>query len=193
MHSNQIELFKAGTIQVFTDSRTLVSIRAIHPHYRDVPQEFRLPWLTQRLVYANAMNHQKADPQMLKVDATALDRAMVESYRIGDLTQSEIEYAMFHGLVGDYGEYFGLTPKTFMGFFRAFLKNPVKEAATQTENQPKISGDWVLARMEYHRQQVAKEYEAQLAAEEAEAALGMPTEADSLPAEGLKDIKSINT
>ena len=180
MHSEQIALFKAGTVNAFPDSRTLVSIRATHPHYRDVPPELRIAWLTQRLVYANAMNHQKADPQMLKVDAAALDRAMVEHPRIGDLTQSEIDYAMFHGQMGDYGEYFGLTPKTFMGFFRAFLGTEVKDAASRAEYaaaHPAPNGDWVLARMEYQRQKVKAEYDARLAAEEADKSLGIDSEA----------------
>ena len=177
MHSEQIALFQAGSIQAFTNAGTLQSIRATHPHYRDVPPEYRIPWLTQRLVYANALNHQKADPQMLKVDAAALDKAMVENSRIGDLTQSEIDYAMFHGQMGDYGEYFGLTPKTFMGFFRAFLKTPVKEAATLSENARTVpTGDWVLARMEYHRKQVQAEYDAMIAAEDADKSLGIATE-----------------
>ena len=151
--------------------RSLMDIRRTSPRYKDLPQSQRRAWLSDRIVYCNALNHQKPDPKMLVVDTAALDEAIVRDATFGDFTQPEINFAMFHGTMGEYGEYFGLTARTFLSFFREFLRTDVKYATTFAEKkaQEPERGTWVLERMEHHRRQVQAEWELREAAEEEEA------------------------
>ena len=61
--------------------------------------------------------------------------------------------------MGEYGEYYGLTARTFLSFFREFCRTDVKYCATfeERKRQQPDRGSWVLERMEYHRRQVQAE------------------------------------
>lgn len=140
--------------------RSLLEIRRTSPRYKDTPADARQAWLLNQLAMCNTMNHTRLDPQTLKVDTAALDAVMMKDPVIADFTAPEISFALFHGTMGEYGEYYGLTPRTVMGFFREFLKTDVKYCATAEEKkaaQPE-RGSWVLERMEHHRQQVEREW-----------------------------------
>ena len=139
--------------------RSLLDIRRTQPRYRDVDIAERQAWLTEKIIYCNALNHTKPDPNFLKVDTAALDEAMMKDAKIADLTAPEISFAMFHGTMGEYGEYYGLTARTFMGFFREFFRTDIKfcvEKEEEKARQPE-RGTWVLERMEHHRQQVERQ------------------------------------
>ena len=149
-------------------SRSLLDIRRTCPKYRDLQPQVRLGWLSEQIIYCNAINHQKPDPRMVTVDAAALDEAMMRDTVLGDFTQPEISFAMLHGTLGEYGEYYGLTARTFLGFFREFCRTDIKYYATMTEKkaQEPERGTWVLERMEHHRRQVEAERALLEAAEE---------------------------
>ena len=153
--------------------RSLIEIRKTYKRYRDGDAAKRQSWLLDRIVYCNALNHIKPDPNFLKVDAVALDEAMMKDPKIADLTAPEIEFAMFHGTIGEYGEYYGLTARTFMGFFREYFKTDLKFCVTQEEKKAAepVRGSWVLERMEYHRKQVEQQREDQELRDETDAAL----------------------
>lgn len=159
--------------------RSLLDIRKTEPRFKDIEEQARQAWLLKKLAYCNALNHTKQDLEVLRVDAAALDEAMKRDAAVADLTAPEITFAMIHGTMGEYGEYYGLTPRAFMGFFREFLKTDIKYWAT-TEERKQLAppkGGWVLERMEHHRKQVQKEWEASQAQEEADTALGIDREA----------------
>lgn len=140
-------------------SRSLLDIRRTCPKYRELPAPARMAWLSEQIVYCNAINHQKPDPKMVTVDAAALDEALMRDSVLGDFTQPEISFAMLHGTLGEYGEYYGLTARAFLGFLREFTRTDIKYYATMTEKkaQEPERGSWVLERMEHHRRQVEAE------------------------------------
>ena len=144
---------------VIVSVQSLRDIRRNSPRYRDTAPEIRQRWLVNKIAYCNAINHSRQDAEVLKVDAAALDAAMMQDRAIADLTAPEISFAMYHGTMGEYGEYYGLTPRTFMGFFREFFKTDIKYCVTQEEKKAKepVRGTWVLERIEYHRKQVEQE------------------------------------
>jgi len=139
--------------------RSLLQIRQTCPKYRELSPSVRRAWLSEKIIYCNALNHQKPDPKLLLVDTAALDDAIMHDATVSDFTQSEISFAMFHGTMGEYGEYYGLTARTFLSFFREFLRTDVKYSATfeEKKRQQPERGTWVLQRMEHHRQQVQAE------------------------------------
>lgn len=158
-----------------TSVKSLVEIRKTSPRYKDEEPAARQKWLKEKLIYCNAINHQKPDARMLQIDVAALDEGMMHDQHIADLTATEITFAMFHGVLGEYGEYYGLTPKTFMGFFREYLKTDLKYWATEEEKKIPIGpdGSWILERIEHHRQQVQKEWEERDTQEELDSVLGL--------------------
>ena len=159
--------------QAIVSVRSLVDIRRASQKYRDADPVARRAWLSAQVLYCNAVNHQKPDPEMMKADVAALDAIIAESPNLSDLTAPEIAFALFHGTLGEYGEYYGLTARTFAGFCREFLKTAVKQSATYEEKKAAEPerGSWVLERMEHHRQQVAAEYAEQEEREELDARL----------------------
>ena len=149
-------------------SRSLLDIRRTCPRYRNIPAPARREWLSEQIIYCNAINHQTPDAKMVLVDTAALDEAIVHDPVIGDFTQPEIVFAMYHGAMGEYGDFYGLTARTFMGFFREFTRTDVKFNATFQERKAlePPRGSWVLQRMEYQRQQVEAERALREAADE---------------------------
>ena len=164
----QIPQTNSNNVPDIVSVRSLLQIRQTCPRYRDLSPAIRRAWLSEKIIYCNALNHQKPDPKMLLVDTTALDDAIMHDATLSDFTQSEISFAMFHGTMGEYGDYYGLTARTFLSFFREFMRTDVKYCATFEEKkrlEPE-RGTWVLQRMEYQRQQVQAEYELRESLEE---------------------------
>lgn len=144
-----------------TSVRTLVEIRKTQPHYRNIDTAQRQKWLMNQIITCNYINHSpKADANLVKVDAVTLDGGIMQDKILADLTLSEIAFAMLHGTLGEYGEFYGLTARAFLGFLREFLRTDLKEWAAHEERKalaPPEKGAWVLERMEHHRQQVERE------------------------------------
>ena len=148
-----------------TSVRSLVDIRKAQPHYKDTDPAHRQKWLAQQIMTCNLINHSpKTDADIIKLDAATLDGGIIKEKALADLTLQEIAFAMLHGTLGEYGEFYGLTARAFLGFLREFLRTDLKEWAAHEERKalaPPEKGAWVLARMEHNRQQVEKEWQEQ--------------------------------
>jgi len=144
-----------------TSVRSLVDIRRMQPRYRDIDPARRQSWLIERIMSCNYINHSpKTDANLVKLDATTLDAGIIQDKALADLTLPEIAFAMMHGTLGEYGEFYGLTARAFLGFLREFHKTDLKDWATREERKaiaPPERGSWVIERMEHHRQQVERE------------------------------------
>lgn len=153
--------------------QSLRDIRRNSPRYRDTAREVRLRWMTNKIAWCNMINHTMQETEIIMADAAALDEAMMQDKDVADLTAPEISFAMYHGVMGEYGEYYGLTPRTFMQFFRGFFKTDIKYCVTQEEKRAAhpVGGDWVLQRMEHHRLQVERQREEEEMQEDVDAAL----------------------
>ena len=145
-----------------TSVRSLVDIRKAQPRYKDTDPAHRQKWLAQQIMTCNLINHSpKTDADIIKLDAATLDGGIIKEKALADLALPEIAFAMLHGTLGEYGEFYGLNARTFLGFLREFLRTDLKEWATHEERKaiaPPDRGSWVLERMEHHRQQVEREW-----------------------------------
>ena len=152
----------SAALPEITSVRTLVEIRRTQPHYRDIPAPERQTWLAGEITKCNLINHSpKADRDIIKMDTATLDAGILQDKVFADLTLSEISFAMLHGTLGEYGEFYGLTARAYLGFLREFLRTDLKEWAAHEERKalaPPEKGAWVLERMEHHRQQVEREW-----------------------------------
>jgi hypothetical protein len=161
--SNPMEQALTNSNQVLpeiTSVRSLVDIRRTQPRYRDIDPARRQSWLLEKIISCNYNNHSpKTDANLVKLDATTLDAGIMQDRTLADLTLPEIAFAMMHGTLGEYGEFYGLTARAFLGFLREFLRTDLKDWTTREERKTAApdTGSWVIARMEHHRQQVLLE------------------------------------
>lgn len=99
------------------------------PHYRDIPRDRRVGWLIERIAQANMLRHQKADAQVLEMDAIALDGYISEDIYISDFTLNEIDEAFRMGLINKYGDYYGVNAISLFGFLEGYFRSEKKQRA----------------------------------------------------------------
>lgn len=102
------------------------------PHYRAVGRSYRLKWLADAIVKMNMLRHVNPDDtslQTVQMDAAALDDFIINDIYLSDLTFEEISEAFRLGLVGTYGEYYGITSISLFGFLKGYFRSPKKQRA----------------------------------------------------------------
>lgn len=99
------------------------------PHYRDISRDERIGWLIGRIAQANMLRHQKADAQVLEMDAVALDGYIIEDIYISDFTLNEIDEAFRMGLINKYGDYYGVNAISLFGFLEGYFRSDKKQRA----------------------------------------------------------------
>ena len=99
------------------------------PHYKNVPRMQRLTWLMNKITSLNILKHQRIEDEFLKADAENLDECIMENMYISDFTFQEISEAFRNGLMGKYGEYYGLTSISLFGFLEQFFNSEKKRKA----------------------------------------------------------------
>lgn len=123
-------LYKPQDIST-AESLAILRLDKSVPHYRNIPKDKRVSWLIERIAQANLLRHQKVDglAQVLEMDALALDAYIMENIYYSDFTLNEIEEAIRMGLVGKYGEYYGINAISLYGFIEGFFKSEKKQKA----------------------------------------------------------------
>ena len=122
------------------DARAIAAIRIDRrvPRYKDAPASYRIGWLTKQITRIYIIKHisltdqnGRDRTQTIKVDAAALDGFIMRNDSISDLTQAEIYDAFTSGVLGDYGEYVGVTSETLFKFLKEFVVSEKKQEATR--------------------------------------------------------------
>lgn len=146
------------------DAESLAAVRLDKavPHYKDLAQPKRVTWLKEQIMTLNMIRHQVVEDFQLEFDAKVLDEFIMDDYFASDYTFPEIKDAFKRGLMGDYGDYFGLTAESLYGFIRGYFMSDKKRKATeivrkslQGDVQPK--GELYLEKVRYNMEQVAKQ------------------------------------
>ena len=102
----------------------------IYPRYKDGRDEQRLSWLNKQF-FGLALNaHQTVDPTTIKVDLFTLDREIMGHSVLRELTLVEMQEAFRRGIFKEYGEYYGLTAVSIIGFLKGFVRSEKKVAAS---------------------------------------------------------------
>lgn len=111
------------------------------PHFRAIARTERCTMLADLIMQAYILKHQTPElgnmstGQVVELDAAALDGFIMEDIHISDYTFAEIGEAFRMGLVGKFGEYFGLNSLTFFGFLQGYLKTDKKLRAIKIVQQ----------------------------------------------------------
>lgn len=129
--------------------------------YREIGIAERQNYLKGQITKLALLSHQRPDPEILPLEAAGLDEYLMEGRFTADLTLPEIAWAMMRGYRGEYGEYYGLTLKSFCEWIEGYLSSLEKQEsarlvrlATGVE-KPKSAGavDYLKA-VDQHRAQV---------------------------------------
>ena len=93
------------------------------PRYGQLKIEQRLEWLKDQILILCCIRHVKdVDPIDVLIDAMRLDSAIMENPDFRCLTQVEMQDAFKHGIMGEYGEFYGVTASSLAGFLRSYQK-----------------------------------------------------------------------
>jgi len=79
---------------------------------------------------------QQADPATLALYADELYNSLLEKYP--GVSVAEVKEALKEGVYGEYGEYYGLNPKTFIQFIESFLYSKERKEAKKVFLQKKM-------------------------------------------------------
>lgn len=93
------------------------------PRYGQLQKAERVNWLKDQIMVLNLLRHTKDVEELdVLIDAGATDDFIMESADYRALTQVEMQDAFKHGINGDYGEFFGITPVSLTCFLRGYQK-----------------------------------------------------------------------
>lgn len=102
----------------------------IYPRYKDGRDEQRLSWLNKQFFGLALIAHQTVDPATIKVDLYTLDKEIMDHSILRELTLVEMQEAFRRGIFREYGEYYGLTAVSLVGFLKGFVRSDKKVAAS---------------------------------------------------------------
>lgn len=102
---------------------------ALQPKIKNVEILTCIDTLIDVISSAYVMSGQKIDDQQLSIYASETYNRLYEQFP--DVTVEEVRQAIRNGLFDEYGEYFGLNPKSFVGFVKAYLFSIKREMAKE--------------------------------------------------------------
>lgn len=95
--------------------------------YRQGEQSRRKEWLYNQIGACYFISHQNFPSwDALSIDTDMLDASMMDDPVISNLTSVEIQDAFRSGVTGAYGEFYGITPKSLLGFLRSYVASEKK-------------------------------------------------------------------
>ena len=153
-----------SSMPAIPDAESLAAVRmdSSVPHYQDLAKGERITWLKGQILSLNMIRHQMVEDWQVEFDATALDEFIMDDHFASDYTLPEIKDAFKRGLMGDYGEYFGLTAESLYGFIRGYFMSAKKRKATEIvrktlkEGEPE-KGEYYLEKVRFHAEQMARQ------------------------------------
>lgn len=107
----------------------------IYPHYCELEQIVRVSWLGDQFFGLAILTHTSATSEMVSLDAVALDNEIMDNPILRDMTLVEMQEAFRKGAGKEYGDYFGITYASMLGFLRGYLKSEKKIRAAQIVNK----------------------------------------------------------
>jgi len=102
---------------------------ALQPKIKDIEIVTCIETLIDVISSAYVMSGQSIDEQQKAIYASETYNRLYEIYPA--VTAEEVRTAIANGVFGEYGEYFGLNPKSFVGFVKSYLLSVKREMAKE--------------------------------------------------------------
>lgn len=110
--------------------------------YREGEEDKRKQWLFRQIGACYFIAHQKQPSwEMMTIDTDMLDASMFADPVISNLTSVEIQDAFRAGVTGVYGEFYGISPKSLLGFLKSYVSSEKKLEAHRLLTQRQIKED----------------------------------------------------
>ena len=98
--------------------------------YRDIPEGIRLTWMgTQIYALCLILHYQAPSAVDVRVDAMFADKMIMENDGLKALTQVEMQEAFRRGIAKEYGEFYGITASSLIGFLKGFRGSAKRQQA----------------------------------------------------------------
>jgi len=132
-----MEIKREAGLMVRTSSRigtpALLAEHLLSPNarrYRQGEEDRRKQWLFRQIGACYFIAHQKQPAwDAMTIDTDMLDASMMEDPVISNLTSVEIQEAFRAGVTGAYGEFYGISPKSLLGFLKSYIASEKKVEA----------------------------------------------------------------
>ena len=98
--------------------------------YRDIPEGIRKKWIGMQ-IYALCLilHYQEPNAVDVRVDAAFADKMIMENDGLKALTQVEMQEAFRMGIAKEYGEFYGITASSLVGFLKGFRSSAKRQEA----------------------------------------------------------------
>lgn len=114
---------KVGTPEDLADHLLSPHVR----RYRQGEEDKRKQWLYRQIGACYFVAHQRQPSwDAMTIDTDMLDASMMEDPAVSNLTSVEIQSAFRAGVTGMYGEFYGITPRSLMGFLKSYVSSEKK-------------------------------------------------------------------
>lgn len=118
------------------------------PRFGSLSKKDRVGWIMAQIFNLNYLLHRKVDGVNefdVAIDAESFDKSAITEMPIRNLTLVEIQEAFIRGINGEYGDYYGVTVPSLIGFLKGYLngeKRRKAEAILLAEEKSKLkAGD----------------------------------------------------
>ncbi len=141
---------RVGTAEMLAAHLLDPSVR----RYREGSEDRRKQWLFRQIGACYFIAHQKQPSwDAMTIDTDMLDASMMEDAVVANLTSVEIQDAFRAGVTGVYGEFYGVTPKSLLGFLKSYVTSEKKLEAhrlitRRQENEDKAANERLWAEIQ---------------------------------------------
>ena len=144
-----MEIKREAGLMVRTNNRVgtaeLLAAHLLDPkvrRYREGDEDKRKQWLFRQIGACYFIAHQKQPSwDAMTIDTDMLDASMIDDPVVSNLTSVEIQDAFRAGVTGVYGEFFGISPKTLLGFLKSYVASDKKIEAHRLITQRQVQED----------------------------------------------------
>lgn len=144
-----MEIKREAGLMVRTNNRVgtaeMLAAHLLDPkvrRYREGEEDKRKQWLFRQIGACYFIAHQKQPSwEMMTIDTDMLDASMFADPVISNLTSVEIQDAFRAGVTGVYGEFYGISPKSLLGFLKSYVSSEKKLEAHRLLTQRQIKED----------------------------------------------------
>lgn len=110
--------------------------------YREGDEDKRKQWLFRQIGACYFIAHQKQPSwDAMTIDTDMLDASMIDEPVVSNLTSVEIQDAFRAGVTGVYGEFYGISPRTLLGFLKSYISSEKKIEAHRLITQRQVKED----------------------------------------------------
>lgn len=98
--------------------------------YKDAEEDQRRVWIGLNIfALCRILHFQPPTAEDVELDSLLLDQMIMDNGKLSCLKREEMEEAFRRGIAKEYGEFYGITATSLVGFLRAYCRSEKRQAA----------------------------------------------------------------